>query len=395
MVNVMGWVLRVVQVWWTQTSWWKFKVTSDRNKKVMWCCVRRKTAVKLTRWSYPLRHDSWRMTDKNNKLAVDVTRKLPMRWMWNAWKRKRNWELVLIAHRLSVVVHVVMLCTMQSVTIGSVKWSNVLTVSVICVRHINGREPQHFIVLTRVWESTYRAMRMCTRCWRHTTNDKKRCSMSVERRQRSRGGETTRNISWRNWTWWHVMCCFQETVPSDAESRLERIDYKSSSTSEYSWYHSTGSNNDVISGISQTSSVLYHLSLPQHRFNTNEGYDFTESVHSCSLESTIYISNSSDFDFYLSDIVDRAMAFVTNAELERVTEPNIVVYVSEDIARFMGMPFEGDGHYVAPSNILIDVSVQTAISSLTARYKSNWWRYSISAKVKDALLLEYGDEEKD
>ena len=63
------------------------------------------------------------------------------------------------------------------------------------------------------------------------------------------------------------------------------------------------------------------------------------------------------------------MAFVTNAELELVTETNIVVYVSEEVARFMGMPFEGDGHNVAPSNILIDVSVQTATSSLTARYK--------------------------
>ena len=63
------------------------------------------------------------------------------------------------------------------------------------------------------------------------------------------------------------------------------------------------------------------------------------------------------------------------------TDRTIVEY-AEVIARITRLPDDGDGDYVAHSNGLIDVSAQTAISSLTARWK-DWWRNCIRAHVKD------------
>ena len=67
------------------------------------------------------------------------------------------------------------------------------------------------------------------------------------------------------------------------------------------------------------------------------------------------------------DVVDRATALIKKVELEKRTDRNITDYIVEEVARITRLPFDDDGDYVAPSNGHIEVSIVTAITSLTAR----------------------------
>ena len=142
---------------------------------------------------------------------------------------------------------------------------------------------------------------------------------------------------------------------------------------------------------SDLSSVLCHLSPPSGRSSTNS-IVFSESARSCSPASPIVISSSnSDCESPIdstADVVDRATAFVTNAELEERTDRNRIDHVSEKVACITRLPVDGDSDYVVTSNGPIDVSIETAISSLTARWK-DWWQTCIRAQVKDTLLQEF------